>query len=82
MACIVDGESFTGLNIRGLNAIEVFTEILSRCLGHKYSLFSVIKERRLYSRKNFRGTPENRGKRESLAQRIFPCLRCRRKIRP
>ena len=28
-----------------------------------------------YSRKNFQGTLENREKRESLAQRIFPRLR-------
>ena len=41
---------------------------------HKYSLFSIIKERHLYSRKNFCGTPENREKRESLAQQIFPRL--------
>ena len=32
----IDGERFTGLNICGFSAIEVFTEILSRCLGHKY----------------------------------------------
>ena len=67
----VDGERFAGLNIHGFNAIKVFTEIFSHCLGHKYS---IIKERHLYSRKNFHGTPENREKRESLAQRIFPCL--------
>ena len=42
---------------------------------HKYSLFSIIKERHLYSQKNFHGTPENREKRESLAQRMFYCLR-------
>ena len=42
---------------------------------HSYSLFSVIKERQLYSQKNFRGTPENCEKRETLAQRIFPSLR-------
>ena len=40
-----------------------------------YSLFGIIKERHLYSQKNFRGTPENREKRERLAQRIFPRLR-------
>ena len=55
----VDGERFTGLNIRGFSAIEVFMEIVLRCLGHKCSLFSTIKERRLYSWKNFRGTPKN-----------------------
>ena len=42
---------------------------------HKYSLFSIIKKRHLYLRKNFRGTPENREKRENLAQQIFPRLR-------
>ena len=31
----VDGERFAGLNIRGFSAIEVFAEIISRCLGHK-----------------------------------------------
>ena len=29
----------------GFSTIKVFTEILSRCLGHKCSLFSTIKER-------------------------------------
>ena len=29
----------------------------------------------LYSRKNFRGTPENHENRESLVQQIFPRLR-------
>ena len=71
----VDGERFAGLNIHGFSAIEVFTEMFSRCLGHKYSLFSIIKERHLYSRKHFCGTPVNREKRKSLAQWIFPCLR-------
>ena len=55
-------------NICGFSAIEVFTEILSWCLGHKCSLFSTIKERRLNSWKNFHGTRENR---KSLAQRIL-----------
>ena len=56
----VDGERFAGLNIRGFSAIKVLAEIFLRCLGHKYSLFSIDEERHLYSRKNFRGTPENR----------------------
>ena len=64
----VDGERFAGLNIRSFSAIKVFTEILMRCLGHKCSLFSKIKERRLYSWKNFCSTPENREKHECLAQ--------------
>ena len=29
----VDGERFTGLNIRGFSAIEVFMEIVLHCLG-------------------------------------------------
>ena len=71
----VDGERFAGLNIRGFSAIKVFAEIFLLYLGHEYSLFSIIKERHLYSRKNFRGSPENHEKRESLAQQIFPHLR-------
>ena len=70
----VEGERFAGLNIHGVRTIEVFMEIFSRCLGHKYSLFSIIQERHLYSRKHFRGTPVNREKCESLAQWIFPGL--------
>ena len=66
------GERFAGLNIRGFSGIKIFMEIFSRCLGHKYSLFSIIKERHLYSWKNFRGTPENCEKHESLAKQIFP----------
>ena len=72
MCNTVDGERFAGLNIRGFNAIEVFMEIFSCCPGHKYSLFSIIKERDLYSQKNFYGTSENR---ESLAPRILTHLR-------
>ena len=64
----VDGERFAGLNIHGFSTIEVFVEIFSCCLGHKYSLFSIITERHLYLWKNFRGTLENREKRENLAQ--------------
>ena len=56
----VDGERFTGSNIRGFSAIKAFTEIVMNCLGHKCLLFSTIKERRLYSQKIFCGTPENR----------------------
>ena len=64
----VDRERFTGLNIRGFSAFEVFMKILSHCPGHKCSLFSTIKERHLYSRINLYGTPENREECESLAQ--------------
>ena len=73
----IDRERFAGLNIHGFSTIEIFTEIFSRYLGHKCSLFSTTKEpeRCLYSWKNFHGTPENRECRESLAQRIFPHLR-------
>ena len=54
----VDGERFAGLNIHGFSAIKVFVEIFSHFLGHRYSLFSINKERHLYSRKNFCGIPE------------------------
>ena len=58
----VDVERFAGLNVHGFSFIKVFAEILSRCLGQKYSLFSIIKGRHLYSQKNFHGTLENREK--------------------
>ena len=64
--------------IRCFSAIDVFAEIFSRCLGHKQCIsthyFSIIKDRYLYSRTNFRGT-ENHEKRKNLTQRIFPRLR-------
>ena len=41
---------------------------------HKYSLFSIIKQRHLYLQKNFRGSHEYREKHKRLAQRIFPRL--------
>ena len=63
----VDGKRFAGLNTHGFSIIKVFAKIFSCCLDHKYSLFSIIKEKHLYSRKNFRGTPKNREKREYLA---------------
>ena len=68
----VDGEKFAGLNVPVFNPIEVFMEILSCLLGQKCLLFSIIKERHLYSLENFRGTHENREKHECLARRIFP----------
>ena len=49
----IDRERFAGLNICDFSAIEVFMEILSHSLGHKCSLFSIIKERCLNSRKTF-----------------------------
>ena len=49
----VDREKFAELNICGFCAIEVFAEMFLSCLGHKYSLCSIIKERHLYLRKNF-----------------------------
>ena len=70
----VDGERFAGLNVRVFNPIEVFAEILLCCLDQKCLLFSIIKERQLYSRTNSRGTLENREKHQCLAQRIFPHL--------
>ena len=71
----IHGERFAGLNICGLSLIKVFMEIISHCYGHKCSLFSTIKEKRLYSRKNFCATPENHEKHKSLAQRNLPRLR-------
>ena len=44
---------------RGFNTIKVFVEILSRCLGQKCFLSSIIKERHLYSWENFHSTLEN-----------------------
>ena len=67
----VDGERFAGLNTHCFSPIKVFTEILSDCLSHKCSLFSIIKEMCLYSWKNFCCTSENHEKHESLAQWIF-----------
>ena len=58
----IDGKKFAGLIVHFFNFIEVFAEILSRCLGQKSLLFSTIKERHLYSRENFRSTLENREK--------------------
>ena len=60
--------------IRSFSLIEVFADILLRCLGQKYSLCNIIKERGLYSWKNFRDALENRETCKSLAQRIFPRL--------
>ena len=57
----VNVERFTGLNINGFNPIEVFVEVLLRCLGQK-CLFSVIKERCLYSQENLHDTLENHEK--------------------
>ena len=62
----VNGERFAGLNVRVFNTIEVFVEILLRCLGRKCLLFSIIKDRHLYSQENFHGTLENRKKRKCL----------------
>ena len=72
--CAVGGDRFAELNICGFSAIKVFTEILLYCLGHKCSLFSTIKKG-AYIHGKLHGTPENREKHKSLAQRIFPCLR-------
>ena len=69
---IIDRERFAGLNIHGFSPIEVFMEILSHCLGHKCSLFSLIKERQLYSQKNFRGTPENCENTKVYPSKSFP----------
>ena len=70
----VDRERFAKLNICGFIAIKVFMEILLRCLGHKCSLFSTIKERRLYSRKNFCGTAENWKMRKFSSANLSPFI--------
>ena len=59
MIATIDGERFAGLNVHVFNPIEVFTEILSCCLGQKCLLFIIIKERHLYSWENFCDTLEN-----------------------
>ena len=69
-------ERFAGLNIHGFSPIKVFTEILLCCVGQKCSLFSVIKERCLYSQENFHGTLENREKRDSLASEFSTFMVC------
>ena len=56
----VDRERFAGLNVRVFNPIKVFAEILLCCLGQKCLLFSILKERHLYTWENFCGTLENR----------------------
>ena len=66
----VDVERFARLNICGFKPIEVFAELLSYCLGKRYLLFSLIKERNLYLWKQFRGSPENHENSESLAPRL------------
>ena len=58
----VDGERFAGLNICGFCAIKVFAKMFLHCLGHKYSLCSIIKERHLYLWKSYCDTAENREK--------------------
>ena len=68
----VDEERFAGLNICGFSAIGVFAEIFLCCFGHKYSSFSIVKEKLLYSRKNVRSTPENREKHEVQPSESFP----------
>ena len=64
----VDVEKFAGLNIHGFNPTEVFMEVRLHYFGQKRLLFSIIKERCLYSQKNFHGTLDNHEKRKSLAQ--------------
>ena len=64
-------ERFAGLNIHGFSPIKVFAEILLCCLGHNCSLFSTIKERCLYSQKNFYGTLENRENAKFLPSKSF-----------
>ena len=70
----IDVERFAGLNICSFSLIKVFVEIFSHCLGQNYSLFSIIKEKCLYSWKNFHCTLENCEKEEILGKQIFSRL--------
>ena len=63
----VDVETLAVLNIHSFNRIEVFAEMLLHCLSQKCLLFNVIKERCLYSWKNFHSTLKNYKNHESLA---------------
>ena len=60
IATTVDEERFTGQYVHISNPYEAFTETLLHFLGQKCLLFSIIKERHLYSWENFCGTLENR----------------------
>ena len=71
MQCTIDGERFAGINAHGFNLIEVFAELLLRCLGQKCFLFSVIKRGTYIHGKTFT-VLLNIVKNTSLAQRIFP----------
>ena len=62
--CTLDVEKFAGLNVRGFNPNEVFTEILLHFLGQK----CLFLERCLYLWKNFHGALENCENHKSLAQ--------------
>ena len=55
----IDMERFVELNVHSFNPTKVFAGILSCCLDQKCLLFSIIKERHLYSQENFCGTLEN-----------------------
>ena len=69
----VNGEKVAGLNIHVFSPMKFFAEILSRCIGHQCSLLTYCKAKN--SRENFCGKLKNHENSESLAQRIFPCLR-------
>ena len=64
----IDVERLAGLSVCSFISIEVYAEILSHSLGHKYLLFSIIKEKHLYPQKKFEvATLENHENHKSLA---------------
>ena len=73
MSCMytVDVERFTGLNVSGFNPTEVLRKYF--CIALARSAY-YLREVLIFT-ENFHGTLENYKNRESLAQRIFPCLR-------
>ena len=66
-------ERFPGLNIHGSTPMK-FCGNTFALPWPEMLLFSITKERHLYSRENFCGTLKNHENRKSLAQQIFPCL--------
>ena len=67
----VDIERFVGLNIHGFSPIKALQKYFCVVFGHNCSLFSAIKERCLYSPKNFHGTLENRENAKFLSSKYF-----------
>ena len=67
----VDIERFVGLNIHGFSPIKALQKYFCVVFGHNCSLFSAIKERCLYSPKNFHGTLENHENAKFLPSKSF-----------